>query len=442
MIKWQKFHFIGVKILVAAAVGNLILRFARMTSSQTAQACRIYLRYDQKISDIERFNNPQTTLYAPEWVSEGLRILGERMRGTEFEIYDSSSTIGSSKFQLSSPLTLLELQKTARNEQSNTSGRIELSNYHPALEDKLDEIISLKDLGRQTIIVGKDTTTHYGGFRMNLQDQPNVPVYVVDLAGLQFQQPYNSGRLVLITFGNTGKRTLDDLIFENVVGETKHTYEEASTKADQGDSRFIAVQSSLWRRKVYFDSYAYRKFVANDVLLTGRALVDTVEKHSPDDRLNFKFLKYGSGFFAHDFGHVVNELILSGVVDGLEILFRDDRVASVIKHLEFPFYEKDDDSMQRLQLLKDKYGVDNSFSQDDALKETKAGLITATTNCADSMAVIGNEMRYGSVDAAIAENLESKGNTFCPILNPEMQVKLIDIRQRLIEDQETSNVDR
>ncbi len=39
----------------------------------------------------------------------------------------------------------------------------------------------------------------------------------------------------------------------------------------------------------------------------------------------------------------------------------------------------------------------------------------------------GNEMRYGSVDAAIAENLKSKGNSFCPILNPEMEVKLIDI---------------
>lgn len=186
--------------------------------------------------------------------------------------------------------------------------------------------------------------------------------------------------------------------------------------------------------------------MANDVLLSGMALVDTVEKHSPGDQLNFKFLKYGTGFFAQDFGHIVNELILSGVVEGLEKLFRDDRVAGVIKHVEFPFYDKDDDSVLRLELLKEKFGVGYSFTRDDALKETSPGLITATTNCADSMAVIGNfcysfcrtiirdgkfsgnEMRFGSVDAAVAENLESKGNTFCPILNPEMEVKLIDVQ--------------
>lgn len=132
-------------------------------SSQLAQACRIHLRYDQKISDIGRFKNPKISLYAPKWVTEGLQILGRTLEGTEFEIHDSSSNIGASRFKLSSPLTLFELQKAARNERMNTSGRIELANYHPALENKLDEIIALKDLVRQTVIVGKDTTTHYGG---------------------------------------------------------------------------------------------------------------------------------------------------------------------------------------------------------------------------------------------------------------------------------------
>lgn len=121
------------------------------------------MRYDQKVSDIGQFKNPEITLYAPKWISEGLQILGQRLKGTEFEIYDSSSMSGTSRFKLSSPLTLLELQKAARNERLNTSGRIELTNYHPALENKLDEIIALKDLVRQTVIVGKDTTTYYGG---------------------------------------------------------------------------------------------------------------------------------------------------------------------------------------------------------------------------------------------------------------------------------------
>lgn len=239
---------------------------------------------------------------------------------------------------------------------------------------------------------------------MRRQEQPDVPVYVVDLAGLQFQQAYNTGRLVLINSDNSATRTLDDLIFENVVGEKKSTYDEAATKAEQGDKRFIAVKSEfgtptifvqggLWRRKVFFDTFAYRQFVANDVILSGTALVDTVEKHGPGDRLNFKFLKYGSGFFAQDFQHIVNEHILSGVIDGLERLFGNDRrIASVIKHLEFPFYDSDEDAIRRLELLKTKFGVSYSFSEDDALKATRVGLITATTNCADCMAVIGNSL--------------------------------------------------
>lgn len=80
---------------------------------------------------------------------------------------------------------------------------------------------------------------------MTRHEQPNVPVYVVDLAGLQFQQVYNTGRLVVITAEHSGRRPLDDLIFENVVGEKKHTYEEASTKADQGEKRFIGLQSKF-----------------------------------------------------------------------------------------------------------------------------------------------------------------------------------------------------
>lgn len=57
---------------------------------------------------------------------------------------------------------------------------------------------------------------------------------------------------------------------------------------------------------------------------------------------------------------------------------------------------------------------------------------------------LGNEMRCGSVDAAIAENLLSKGNPFCPILNPEMDVKLIDIHARhsLIEGDEENVVEQ
>lgn len=72
---------------------------------------------------------------------------------------------------------------------------------------------------------------------------------MVDLAGLQFQQAYNTGRLVLITSDNYGTGLLDDLIFEKVVGEKKTSYEEASRKAGLGDKRFIEVQSKCAKRE-------------------------------------------------------------------------------------------------------------------------------------------------------------------------------------------------
>lgn len=56
------------------------------------------------------------------------------------------------------------------------------------------------------------------------------------------------------------------------------------------------------------------------------------------------------------------------------------------------------------------------------------------------MLFLGNEMNYESVDAAIAENLESKGNPFCPILNPDIQEKFIDLRVTQSDEEKTPQV--
>jgi hypothetical protein len=76
-----------------------------------------------------------------------------------------------------------------------------------------------------------------------------------------------------------------------------------------------------------------------------------------------------------------------------------------------------------------KFSLNKSRFQvgdNDALKKTN-NFITATTNCADPHVVLGNEMRYSSVDAAIAENLVSKGHHFSPCLNRSMRIKFIAV---------------
>lgn len=89
-----------------------------------------------------------------------------------------------------------DLQIVARNESSNTDGEINFENY---IGISREAVYSLKDLVRQTVIVGKDYTTNYGGYpygnaRVPQQDM----VYICDLIGLQFQKEYNSGRLVIV----------------------------------------------------------------------------------------------------------------------------------------------------------------------------------------------------------------------------------------------------
>jgi hypothetical protein len=126
---------------------------------------------------------------------------------------------------------------------------------------------------------------------------------------------------------------------------------------------------------------AYRRFVKKDVVLTARALAD----FSPVP-VNFKFLKYGRGFFAEEFQETIEAHIFSGVVDGLELAFREDEgVRKKTKALEFTFYDEPDacsDEKQKLDQRINDYKLTCTFSRNDALK-FKAGcpFRTATTNC-------------------------------------------------------------
>lgn len=91
------------------------------------------------------------------------------------------------------------------------------------------------------------------------------------------------------------KGLLDDFIYEHVVNEKRPTTEDV--RNDRGD-RFIEHSG------VFFDTKAYVKFVANDVVLAGIAL-----NRCATEPLNFKFLKYGTGYFAGPFRHLLNRFI-------------------------------------------------------------------------------------------------------------------------------------
>lgn len=49
------------------------------------------------------------------------------------------------------------------------------------------------------------------------------------------------------------------------------------------------------------------------------------------------------------------------------------------------------------------------------------------TNVLLFLCILGNAMGFKSVDGAISENLETKGNKFCPNMNKLVQYKYIPI---------------
>jgi len=364
--------------------------------------CRIYLRSDQSVLHRQQFSSNRVTIFAPGWVKEGLKTLGQHLNGVKFDVYESqrgSKNVPEESFTITEDFneqSLTILQKIARNEEHNVTGVINLSLYEDIKDRKI--LYSIRDLVRQCIVVGDDTYSKCGGYNCAIESQKKSRVYICDLAALQFQQPYNTGRLVLVQKNEPHKGILDEFIYENVVGEQRQTFEEVLDKWEHGD---VATRKRYLRHdgfglatgnnmSCFIDTQAYCSFVKMDVILSGTAITKMVTTHHPKDKINFKFLKYGTGFFAGRFAYELDRLILFGVLDGLEQLFMKTDVQNVIKCVELPFYKCDPKNAKRIEVLTSKYGIQVVFGNNDALKKsTILNLIVATTNCGDNHAVCG-----------------------------------------------------
>lgn len=227
-------------------------------------------------------------------------------------------------------------------------------------------------------------------------------VYVCDLAALQFQRAYSSGRLVLIQEDEQYSGVLDNLLYENVVGEPKRSFSEIEqiwgredNDSEQVKQRYIrhAGYGLPGRGSCFLDTKAYASFVKHDVILYGLALQKIVSTHHPNDKIHFKFLKYGTGFFAWRFAKILDELILSAVMDGLEELLAKPGM-TMIEKIELPFYKCRPCDAKRLENFHSKFAMKIIFNSNDALQASfsKEGLIVSTTNCGDNHAVFGKLM--------------------------------------------------
>jgi len=398
-----------------------------MVSTMTT-VFKSFLRDRQPKKAYKSRSDEDVKIYAPAWVQDCLNRIGKKLDGATIEVMCGREIID--RLPLGSTFSLRDLQILSRSELSNTTGKINFQNY-PGLSKEF--VYGLKDLVRQCIIVGKDRTNNYGGYPRGAPLVPqSADVYICDLTGLQFQNEHNSGRLVLIGEEDQfPKGEFDEAIFQNVVGEPKKPFGQVSSS-----KRYVRTKFTPKSGDVFFDTVAYKRFVAKDVVLCGIALDGLIagsdtsasaDKGTGKKPIVFKFLKYGSGFFAGKFGPIIEEHILEGVIDGLEELFANYDVRH-IGAVEFTFYSQDDVQEARLKKLKETHNVEYRFSYEDALKSTWPEYITATTNCADPHAALGNKMGYGSVDGAIASNLVDQGDKFCPLVNAKMRMEFVDIK--------------
>ena len=108
--------------------------------------CKILLRHDQNSSQIDSHPDPNISIYAPSWLQDGLASLGQRLKGTSFEIFEGTQfSQGYGKFTLDGrPLTLTQLQKISRNEERNVSGRLNHSLYESGGLSDWEILLALK----------------------------------------------------------------------------------------------------------------------------------------------------------------------------------------------------------------------------------------------------------------------------------------------------------
>lgn len=385
----------------------------------------IKFRVKQNIKTTEY--DDKVKVFAPVWVENALEKLFQELEGAQFNVEQSADK----NLVIKHKILLTELVAIARSEMLNTTGLINFTQYSGLNKET---IIALRDLVKHCVIVGKDIATHYGGYPLNAPIyELNKEVYICDLPGLQFQQLDNTGRHVLILEkGDFPKGALDKEIFEQTVGKVKSTFAEA--KQDK-TGRFL--KGKFKGKFILFDTEAFQAFVMQDFILAATALNVQAKSANPKDRLNFKFLKYGAGFFAAGLDgeakDKLSENLTLGVLKGIEQLFNlPSDLRSQIKRIELPFYN-DQKNQKVAQILNDiknlckKNKIEFSSTMVDALAQTSQQYKTATTNCSDPHVSTGNEMNYGSVDAAIAENLKRKGNNFSPICNDKMNQQYIVI---------------
>ncbi len=333
-----------------------------------------------------------------------------------------------------SKFTARHLQMLARNEGSNVSGIMDTSLYGGLLTD--DQVARIRCLVKGSVVVGKVTATHVFGYGPKKAQALETPesVIVVDQAGLQWQGDLrNSGGMFFYPLSSESTKL--------PIGYTKwqndlHLQMYGERKPGEPSINYLPVQwapnlDSDVTVKGVLDLDGVSLGVMHEFRQAFLGLAD-YSKSLPSSAkpINFKFLKAGMGFFSEGLHDIEINYSFSGLQnDGLAKLElarlqgillamkgMTERDLGTIRRLTLPFsdqapYEAPrfrtqyantlaaiQDECQRLKIQWGGAGVEDALLPVD-------GFLNAVTNCADPHALVGNEGRYSSVDAAISSNI-------------------------------------
>jgi hypothetical protein len=378
-------------------------------------------------------------VYYPDSVLQGFHAIinGSSLCGQEFY---NPFTEAMEKFpERHAEFTARHLQFLARNEQCNVSGIMDCSLYGGLLTE--DQIARIRCLVKGAVVVGKVTATKAYGFgSRKAEDLPKPEdVIIIDQAGLQWQGDLrNTGGMFFYPASSELAKLPQDYakwqkdMYLQMYGVTRP---DAPSKENLLELQWGPDLDSELRVRGALDLEGVQLGIQHEFHQAFAGLIHYSQTLPEDSKpINFKFLKAGMGFFSaglydlnpispfpftalQNDGMAKIELArLKGILAALEAYPTHSNFGKV-KRLNLPFsalapydvspevreqYQQHivavEHQCKRLNLEWGTAGVE------DALAPVP-GYINALTNCADPHALIGNEGKYSSVDAAISSNI-------------------------------------
>lgn len=339
----------------------------------------------------------------------------------------------------SSQLTARHLQILARNESYNVDGRIKADLYNGLLDD--NQIAKIRILVKASNVAGIVYATHTKGYpikrgvkrdanfgQAEVLTKPEKAI-LIDQAGLQWQDDIkNTGGMFFYPSHYKSPEYSD---FQNKMYKAMYGHDRPETPSDN-------VMTVDWNNIL---GVIDLNQVANAIEVEFLQALDAAVSQGnlaldTDEKINFKYLKAGMGFFASGvvpYGHeneaMLNHARLKGISQALDKITNlpdEERLAVLgkIKRIELPFSEGEqyasilESIREQVELL----GLEWGGAGFDGAFTPLEGFVEATTNCADPHAMPGNEGHYGSVDAMIACNAD-----VCSLnaaVNPHMQLRM------------------